>query len=107
MRRPVNFGRSFPTAVTAALISATALVAAAGAAGVFAAEIFAEFIDRAQADTGEKAYPGIWGFDFDDILYLFAPVVWLDWHLYFVLGAAVGAPTFALLTWYKWRTMDR
>jgi len=80
---------------------------AAGAIGVFAAEIFAEFIDRAQSDTGEKAYPGIWGFDFDDILYLFAPVVWLDWHLYFVLGAAVGAPAFALLTWYKWRTMDR
>ena len=28
-----------------------------GADGVFAAEIFAEFIDRAEADTGEKAYP--------------------------------------------------
>ena len=79
---------------------------ALGAAGVFAAEIFAEIIDRRQADTGEKAYPGIWGFDFDDILYLFAPVVWLDLHLYFVLGASVGAPAFALLTWYKWRKMD-
>lgn len=76
------------------------------AAGVFAAEIFAEIIDRRQADTGEKAYPGIWGFDFDDILYLFAPVVWLDLHLYFVLGASVGAPAFALLTWYKWWKMD-
>ena len=49
-----------------------------GAAGVFAVKIFAEFINRAEADTGEKAYPGIWGFDFDDILYLFAPVVWLN-----------------------------
>ena len=78
-----------------------------GADGVYAAEIFAEFIDRAEADTGEKAYPGIWGFDFDDILYLFAPVVRLNWHLYFVLGAAVGAPKFAFFTWYKWRTMDR
>ena len=78
-----------------------------GADGVFAAEIFAEFIDRAEADTGEKAYPGIWGFDFDDILYLFAPVVWLDWHLYFVLGATVGAPTSAFFTWYKWRPIDR
>ena len=76
-----------------------------GATGVFAAEIFAEFIDRAQADTGEKAYEGIWGFDFDDILYLFAPVVWLDLHLYFVLGASIGAPAFALLTWWKWRKM--
>ena len=51
-----------------------------------------------EADTGEKAYPGIWGLT-DDILYL-APVVWLDWHL-FRLSAAVGAPTFALFTWYN------
>ena len=79
---------------------------ALGAAGVFAAQIFAEFIDRAQADSGEKAYEGIWGFDFDDILYLFAPVVWLDLHLYFVLGASIGAPAFALLTWWKWRQLE-
>ena len=32
-----------------------------GAAGGFAAEIFAEFIDRAEADTGEKAYPPVYG----------------------------------------------
>ena len=75
----------------------------AGTAGVFVAEVFAELIDSAQADTGERAYPGIWGFDFDDILYLFAPVVWLDWHLYFVHGASLGAPAFALVTWWKWR----
>ena len=74
--------------------------------GVVVAQIFAELIDRSQTNADEKAYPGIWGFDFDDILYLFALVVWIDWHLYFVLGAAVGAPAFAYLTWYKWRKLN-
>lgn len=75
----------------------------AGAAGVVAAEILAEKIDRAKKDTGEKAYPGFAGFDFDDVLYLFAPVVWLGWQMPLVVGAALGAPLFALLTWHKWR----
>jgi len=81
------------------------LLGALGTAGVFAAEILAEMIDRKKADTGDKAYPGIWGFDFDDVLYLFAPVVWLGWQMPFVVGAAVGAPAFAALTWYKLRTL--
>ncbi|MEE8320821.1 MAG: CDP-alcohol phosphatidyltransferase family protein [Gammaproteobacteria bacterium] len=71
------------------------------AAGVIVAEILAETIDLAKKDTGEKAYPGFAGFDFDDILYLFAPVVWLNWHLPFLVGASVGAPAFAILTWYR------
>ena len=47
------------------------------------------------------AYAGFAGFDFDDVLYLFAPVVWLGLHYPFLIGASVGAPAFALLTWYK------
>ena len=70
-------------------------------AGVIAAEILAEIIDQAQKDTGEKAYAGFAGFDFDDVLYLFAPVVWLGWHYPFLIGASVGAPAFAVLTLYK------
>ncbi|MSO93836.1 MAG: CDP-alcohol phosphatidyltransferase family protein [Rhodospirillales bacterium] len=77
----------------------------AGALGVLAAEVLAERIDRVKRDTGRKAYPGFAGFDFDDVLYLFAPVVWLGWQLPFVLGAAVGAPAFALLTWCKLRRL--
>jgi archaetidylinositol phosphate synthase len=69
--------------------------------GVLAAEYLAEQIDKMGKDSGDKAYPGIWGFDFDDILYLFAPVMWLGWQMPFVVGAAVGAPAFALLTWWK------
>ena len=72
-----------------------------GALGVFAAEVFAEFIDQINKHTGEKAYPGFFGFDFDDVLYLFAPIVWLGWQMPFVVGASIGAPAFALLTWYK------
>ena len=70
-------------------------------AGVVAAEILAEIIDQAQKHTGEKAYAGFYGFDFDDVLYLFAPVVWLNLHLPFLVGASVGAPIFALITWYR------
>lgn len=77
----------------------------AGMLGVILAEILAEKIDRLKRDTGEKAYPGFAGFDFDDVLYLFAPVVWLEWQLPFVLGAALGAPVFAALTWYKLRRL--
>lgn len=79
------------------------LMGALGALGVVAAEILAEIIDRRNADTGEKAYPGFAGFDFDDVLYLFAPVVWLGWQMPFVVGAALGAPAFALLTWHRLR----
>jgi phosphatidylglycerophosphate synthase len=75
-------------------------------AGVLVAEILAEIIDQAQKDTGEKAYAGYAGFDFDDVLYLFAPIVWLGWHYPFLIGASIGAPAFALLTWYKLRKSD-
>ena len=72
-------------------------------AGVIATEILAEKIDQAQKDTGEKAYAGFAGFDFDDVIYLFAPVVWLNLHPPFLIGASVGAPAFALLTWYRFK----
>ena len=67
----------------------------------------AEIIDQIKKDTGDKAYVGRWGFDFDDILYLFAPVVWLGWQMPFVLGASVGAPVFALYTWYRLHHLRR
>ena len=78
-----------------------------GGIGVFAAELLAERIDEQVKDKGEKAYPGFAGFDFDDILYLFAPVVWLGWQMPFVVGASVGAPIFALITWRKLAKLPR
>ena len=77
----------------------------AGGLGVLAAEYFAERIDTRNDDASDRAYPGFAGFDFDDVLYLFAAVAWLDWFMPFVVGAAVGAPAFALLTWYRWRKL--
>ena len=71
------------------------------AIGVIFTEIYAEIIDQKKQITGEKAYPDFLGFDFDDILYLFAPIVWLDWHLPFLIGASVGAPAFAFFTWFS------
>ncbi|MCH8079716.1 MAG: CDP-alcohol phosphatidyltransferase family protein [Proteobacteria bacterium] len=79
----------------------TIVMGVTASAGVIAAEIVAEIIDQSQKDTGDKAYAGFAGFDFDDVLYLFAPVVWLNLHLPFLIGASVGAPIFALLTWYR------
>ncbi len=85
----------------------TIVMGVGASAGVVAAEILAEVIDQAQKDTGEKAYEGIWGFDFDDVLYLFAPVVWLNLHLPFLVGASIGAPAFALLTWYRCKRLNK
>lgn len=77
----------------------------AGGLGVLAAEYFAEQIDKRTDDPADRAYPGFAGFDFDDVLYLFAAVAWLDWFMPFVVGASIGAPAFALLTLYKWRKL--
>lgn len=40
--------------------------------------------------------PSAAGFEIEDILYLIAPVTWLGWLQPFVVGAALGAPLFAL-----------
>ena len=81
----------------------TIIAGAMGSIGVLAAENLAETLDQMKEGIGEKAYGGHWGFDFDDILYLFAPIVWLGWQLPFVLGASIGAPIFAVYTWNKLR----
>ncbi len=83
----------------------TIVMGICAATGVIVAEILAEKIDEAQKDTGKKAYAGFAGFDFDDIIYLFAPVVWLNLHIPFLIGATAGAPAFALLTWYRFKKL--
>jgi phosphatidylglycerophosphate synthase len=51
-----------------------------------------------------KAYSGAFGFDLDDLLYLFAPLAWLDWLAPILAGAAVGATLMMVLTgWRLWR----
>lgn len=81
------------------------LMGVAGGLGVLAAEYFAEQIDKRNNDPDDRAYPGFAGFDFDDVLYLFAVIAWFDWFMPIVIGASIGAPAFALMTWYKWQKL--
>ena len=76
------------------VIAGVSAAACTGMAETFAKQTYGE----------EKIYPSRWGFDFDDIMLLFAPVVWLGWLKYFVAAASVGAPVFTLLTVYLWRS---
>lgn len=73
-----------------------------GAAGVAGASILSERLEN-QWDTEQKAYVGIAGFDFDDVLYLFSPIAWLGWLLPLLVGAAVGGPIFLIWTWKRLR----
>ena len=74
-------------------------------AGVTAAACTGMAESFTQKTDGEgRIYSSCWGFDFDDIMMLFAPVIWLDWLMYFVAAASIGAPIFALLTVYLLRS---
>jgi phosphatidylglycerophosphate synthase len=48
--------------------------------------------------TGQKAYAGKWGFDFDDMLYLLAPLAWLDWLGFVLVAAALVVPVITIVT---------
>lgn len=72
------------------------------AVSVAAASLLSERLEERQA-SDKKAYSGVAGFDFDDALYLFGPIAWLDWFLPVLLGAAVCAPALAVLTWIRLR----
>ena len=78
-----------------------ALGAIAGVS-VAVASVLSERLEKAE-DTGQKAYSGIAGFDFDDLLYLIAPAAWLGWFIYILVGAAVVAPVLMLLTAWRLR----
>ncbi len=71
-------------------------------ASVVIASVLAERLEKTE-DTGQKAYSGVAGFDFDDLLYLFAPVAWLGWFIYILIGAAAVAPVLAILTAWRLR----
>jgi hypothetical protein len=53
----------------------------------------------------KKAYSGAWGFDFDDMLYLMAPLCWLDWLMPVLVGAVIGTVSMALLTGWRLRRL--
>ncbi len=48
--------------------------------------------------------PTLLGLEFEDILYVIAPITWAGGRAPFLVGAAVGSPLFALWTaWIWWR----
>lgn len=84
---------------------APVLGAVAGAT-VAAASVLSERQEREAAGEG-KAYAGVLGFDFDDVLYLFAPIAWLGWFPYALIGSALGGPVVAILTAWRLRAARR
>jgi phosphatidylglycerophosphate synthase len=67
---------------------------------VAAASVLSERLERTGPGT-DKAYAGVFGFDFDDVLYLLGPAAWLGLFPALLIGAAAGAPVFAVLTWAR------
>ena len=68
---------------------------------IVVASVLAEVMEKAD-DSGQKAWSGVAGFDFDDMLYLFAPFAWLGWFPYILIGAAVVSPVLMVLTAWRW-----
>ncbi len=64
---------------------------------LFLCSYWAMSLER-RINHAKKAYSGAWGFDFDDLLYLMAPLCWLDWLMPVLVGAAIGTVSMAVLT---------
>jgi archaetidylinositol phosphate synthase len=72
-------------------------------AAVYLGGYWSEELERLEG-SGRKAYSGAFGFDFDDTLYLLAPIVWLGWRAQLLVAACLGATFMMLLTaWQLWR----
>jgi len=72
---------------------------------VFLCCVWAAALEKRLNHT-RKAYSGAFGFDFDDLLYLMAPLCWLNWLMPVLVGAAVCAGAMAILTgWRLHRTI--
>lgn len=68
---------------------------------------WAEELERLDG-SGRKAYSGAFGFDFDDLLYLLAPIVWMGWGAPLLMAGCFGVTFMMLLTgWRLWRLNGR
>jgi archaetidylinositol phosphate synthase len=79
-------------------------IGAVTALAILAGSLLSEALEKRDG-SGKKAYSGVAGFDFDDVLYLFGPFAWLGWLLPLLLGAAIGGPAVALLTWWRYHRL--
>jgi archaetidylinositol phosphate synthase len=81
------------------------LGALAGGA-ILASNIFSEALEKRDG-SGRRAYAGAAGFDLDDLLYLCGPAAWLGWLVPILIGAAIVAPTMALITLWRLRRIEK
>lgn len=80
------------------------LLGVLGGGGIVVSNILSEAFERRLA-SGTRIYNGGGGFDFDDLLYLLGPAAWLDWLAPILVGASIGAPVMALISWIKLRKL--
>lgn len=76
------------------------VLGAVSALSIALGSIWSEWLEQREG-SGKKAYEGVAGFDFDDVLYLFGPVAWLGWLFPLLIGASIGGPAMAILTWWR------
>jgi archaetidylinositol phosphate synthase len=81
-------------------------IGAVTALSIVAGSLLSEELEKRDG-SGRKAYSGVAGFDFDDVLYLFGPLAWFGWLLPLLIGAAIGGPAVALLTWWRLRRIEK
>jgi hypothetical protein len=67
---------------------------------IFLAAYWSEALERRRG-LPVKAYAGAFGFDLDDLLYLFAPLAWLGWPMPIMIGAAISGPLMAVLSGFR------
>jgi CDP-alcohol phosphatidyltransferase len=68
--------------------------------GILLAGVFAE-INEQGMPPGEKTFNGLWGFDFDDFIYLIAVFPIFGAADFLLIGGAIGGPTAAVVLGVK------
>lgn len=74
-----------------------------GLGGVaFAAVAMAGVLAEAlELRIGQKTVPSRHGFDFDDVLFVLVPILWLGYLMPLLIGAAIGGSVAALYIWHR------
>jgi len=71
-------------------------------ASILLASMWSAAIER-RGHYRKKAYHGAFGLDLEELLYVLAPMAWLDWLLPVVVGAAICASVLMIVTgWRRW-----
>ena len=66
-------------------------------ASMLLVSLFCEWL-LLRSPNGTKPYAGKWGFDPDDGLYLLAPLAWLGWLSFVLVGTAIVATMIMIIT---------